>query len=292
MTDKRLGKGLRALIPSYSTEENDRYMDGSVPVENIIPNRNQPRQSFSDEGMEDLVNSIKENGILQPLTVRDLGDSRFELIAGERRFRAAQTVGLNTVPAYIIDVDTDVEMLEYALVENVQREDLNPIEESEGYAILSGKYNMTQEEISKKVGKSRPAIANSMRLLKLPPEIKRSVKTGEISAGHARAILGLRKSMQMVNLFQRVVKDGLSVRQTEELANRFAEISNVKPKKKTQSNKSAVILKYESELISTLGTKVTINRKNTGKGRINIEFYSDEDLERLLDIISNIEKME
>ncbi|MBC8214852.1 MAG: ParB/RepB/Spo0J family partition protein [Candidatus Marinimicrobia bacterium] len=292
MTDKRLGKGLRALIPSYSTEENDRYMDGSVPVENIIPNRNQPRQSFSDDGMEDLVNSIKENGILQPLTVRDLGENKYELIAGERRFRAAKTVGLKTVPTYIISVDTDVEMLEYALVENVQREDLNPIEESEGYAILSGKYNMTQEEISQKVGKSRPAIANSMRLLKLPPEIKRGVKTGEISAGHARAILSLRKSMQMLNLFQRVVNDGLSVRQTEELANRFSEISNVKPKNKSKTPKSPTLLQYESELISAFGTKVTINRKKTGRGKINIEFYSDEDLDRILDVISNIEKVE
>jgi len=191
MADKRLGKGLEALITSYSTDDGERYMDGAVPVEQIVSNRNQPRQEFNAEQMEELTASIKGAGILQPLTVREMGDDEFELIAGERRLRAAKQAGLKTVPVYILSVDADVEMMEYALVENIQRVDLNPLEEAEGYAILSGKYDLSQEEIAKRVGKSRPSIANSLRLLKLPPEIKSSLKSGKISAGHARAILGL-----------------------------------------------------------------------------------------------------
>ena len=206
MADKRLGKGLEALITSYSTDDGERYMDGAVPVEQIVSNRNQPRQEFNAEQMEELTASIKGAGILQPLTVREMGDDEFELIAGERRLRAAKQAGLKTVPVYILSVDADVEMMEYALVENVQRVDLNPLEEAEGYAILSGKYDLSQEEIAKRVGKSRPSITNSLRLLKLPPEIKSSLKSGKISAGHARAILGLRKSLQMMTLYQKIVR--------------------------------------------------------------------------------------
>ena len=162
MADKRLGKGLDALIPSYATD--DRHIDGAVPLTQIIPNRNQPRQEFNPEQMEELTASIKENGILQPLTVRELEGGNFELIAGERRLRAAKDAGLETVPVYILSVDADVEMMEYALVENIQRVDLKPLEKAEGYAILSGKYDLSQDEIAKRVGKSRPAIANALRL--------------------------------------------------------------------------------------------------------------------------------
>jgi ParB family chromosome partitioning protein len=155
MADKRLGKGLDALIPSYATD--DRHIDGAVPLTQIIPNRNQPRQEFNPEQMEELTASIKENGILQPLTVRELEGGDFELIAGERRLRAAKDAGLETVPVYILSVDADVEMMEYALVENIQRVDLKPLEKAEGYAILSGKYDLSQDDIAKRVGKSRPA---------------------------------------------------------------------------------------------------------------------------------------
>ena len=285
MADKRLGKGLEALITSYSTDS-DRYIDGAVPIEQIIPNCNQPRQEFNPEQMDELTASIKSSGILQPLTVREMGDGEFELIAGERRLRAAKAAGLETVPVYILSVDADVEMMEYALVENVQRVDLNPLEEAEGYAILSGRYNLSQEEIAKRVGKSRPAIANSLRLLKLPPQIKLSLKSGYISSGHARAILGLRKSLQMMTLYQKIVREKLSVRQTEDLVKKYSDSSSKSEKVKKVSSRSPEIARIENDLISYLGTKVVIRRDKKGKGKIQIEYYSESDLQRILEIIS------
>lgn len=284
---KRLGKGLKALIPEYSSEE-DRYMEDGIPIDSIIPNSSQPRQDFSESAMEDLINSIKENGILQPLTLRELGSGKYELIAGERRWRAAQIVGLDSVPGYIIGIESDVEMLEYAMVENVQRENLNAIEEAEGYAILSGKYNMTQDQIAKKVGKKRTTISNSLRLLKLAPEIKRSLRKGDISAGHARAILQLRKSTQMQNLFRKVIQEKLSVRQVEEIASNLIKPQSTTRTSKKKTRKSSVITEYENNLISTLGTKVQIHKTRKGTGKISISFYSKDDLERILELISSI----
>ena len=288
MADKRLGKGLEALITSYTTKDGDRYLDGAVPIEQIIANRNQPRQDFNPKEMQELTDSIKANGILQPLTVRDLDDGKFELIAGERRLRSAREAGLDTVPVYILSVEADVEMMEYALIENIQRVDLNPIEEAEGYAILCGKYNLAQEEIAKRVGKSRPAIANALRLLKLPPEIKSALKSGDISAGHARAILGVRKSLQMMTLYQKVIRSGLNVRQTEELVKNIAESSKELQKIQKSAPRNSEIVQIENNLISKFGTKVVIQKKRGGKGKIQIEFYSDSDLQRILDILTDI----
>ena len=287
MADKRLGKGLEALITSYTTKDGDRYLDGAVPIEQIIANRNQPRQDFNPKEMQKLTDSIKANGILQPLTVRDLEDGKFELIAGERRLRSAREAGLETVPVYILSVEADVEMMEYALIENIQRVDLNPIEEAEGYAILCGKYNLAQEEIAKRVGKSRPAIANSLRLLKLPPEIKSALKSGNISAGHARAILGVRKSLQMMTLYQKVIRSGLNVRQTEELVKNIAESSKELQKIQQSAPRNSEIVQIENNLISKFGTKVVIQKKRGGKGKIQIEFYSENDLQRILDILTD-----
>jgi len=288
MADKRLGKGLEALITSYTTKDGDRYLDGAVPIEQIIANRNQPRQDFNPKEMQELTDSIKANGILQPLTVRDLEDGKFELIAGERRLRSAREAGLETVPVYILSIEADVEMMEYALIENIQRVDLNPIEEAEGYAILCGKYNLAQEEIAKRVGKSRPAIANALRLLKLPPEIKSALKSGDISAGHARAILGVRKSLQMMTLYQKVIRSGLNVRQTEELVKNIAESSKELQKIQKSAPRNSEIVQIENNLISKFGTKVVIQKKRGGKGKIQIEFYSDSDLQRILDILTDI----
>ena len=287
MADKRLGKGLEALITSYTTKDGDRYLDGAVPIEQIIANRNQPRQDFNPKEMQELTDSIKANGILQPLTVRDLDDGKFELIAGERRLRSAREAGLDTVPVYILSIEADVEMMEYALIENIQRVDLNPIEEAEGYAILCGKYNLAQEEIAKRVGKSRPAIANSLRLLKLPPEIKSALKSGDISAGHARAILGVRKSLQMMTLYQKVMRSGLNVRQTEELVKNIAESSKELQKIQKSAPRNSEIIQIENNLISKFGTKVVIQKKRGGKGKIQIEFYSENDLQRILDILTD-----
>jgi len=288
MADKRLGKGLDALIPSYAMD--DRHIDSAVPLTQIIPNRNQPRQEFNPEQMEELTASIKENGILQPLTVRELEDGNFELIAGERRLRAAKDAGLETVPVYILSVDADVEMMEYALVENIQRVDLKPIEKAEGYAILSGKYDLSQDEIAKRVGKSRPAIANALRLLKLPPEIKSSLNSGKISTGHALAILGLRKSLQMMTLHQKVVREELSVRQTEALVKKYSESFKNNLKGKIVIPRQSDVIHIENELISLLGTKVAIKKNQKGKGKIQIEFYSENDFQRILEIISGSEK--
>ena len=288
MADKRLGKGLDALIPSYATD--DRHIDGAVPLTQIIPNRNQPRQEFNPEQMEELTASIKENGILQPLTVRELEDGNFELIAGERRLRAAKDAGLETVPVYILSVDADVEMMEYALVENIQRVDLKPLEKAEGYAILSGKYDLSQEDIARRVGKSRPAIANALRLLKLPPEIKSSLNSGKISTGHALAILALRKSLQMMTLHQKVVREELSVRQTEALVKKYSESFKNNLKVKIVAPKQSDVIHIENELISLLGTKVAIKKNQKGKGKIQIEFYSENDFQRILEIISGTEK--
>ena len=237
--------------------------------------------------MQELTDSIKANGILQPLTVRDLDDGKFELIAGERRLRSAREAGLETVPVYILSIEADVEMMEYALIENIQRVDLNPIEEAEGYAILCGKYNLAQEEIAKRVGKSRPAIANSLRLLKLPPEIKSALKSGDISAGHARAILGVRKSLQMMTLYQKVIRSGLNVRQTEELVKNIAESSKELQKIQKSAPRNSEIVQIENNLISKFGTKVVIQKKRGGKGKIQIEFYSENDLQRILDILTD-----
>ena len=289
MADKRLGKGLDALIPSYATD--DRHIDGAVPLTQIIPNRNQPRQEFNPEQMEELTASIKENGILQPLTVRELEGGNFELIAGERRLRAAKDAGLETVPVYILSVDADVEMMEYALVENIQRVDLKPLEKAEGYAILSGKYDLSQDDIAKRVGKSRPAIANALRLLKLPPEIKSSLNSGKISTGHALAILGLRKSLQMMTLHQKVVREELSVRQTEALVKKYSESFKNNLKVKIVAPKQSDVIHIENELISLLGTKVAIKKNQKGKGKIQIEFYSENDFQRILEIISGSEKI-
>ena len=288
MADKRLGKGLEALIPSYATESS--HIDGAVPIARIIPNRNQPRQEFDPKKLEELTASIKENGIIQPLTVRELDEDNFELIAGERRLRAAKDAGLETVPVYILSVDADVEMMEYALVENIQRVDLKPIEKAEGYAILSGKYDLSQDEIAKRVGKSRPAIANALRLLKLPPEIKSSLNSGKISTGHALAILALRKSLQMMTLHQKVIREELSVRQTEALVKKYSESFNNNLKVTEVTPKHSELAQIENELISLLGTKVIINKNKNGKGKIQIEFYSDDDFNRIFEIISNSEK--
>lgn len=286
---KRLGKGIEALISSYSTEENDRYIDGAIPLKNITPNKNQPRKEFDENAMSDLINSIRENGILQPVTVRPTKKGQYEIIAGERRFRAASALKLETIPAYILSVDTDVEMMEYAIIENVQREGLNPVEEAEGYAILSSKHGLSQEEISKKVGKSRPEISNTMRLMKLPPAIRNSLKIsrieGGISKGHARALLALRESTKMNTLFQKIINENLSVRQTEILVKKYSEKLTLNKKIKPKKN-SAHLMQVESDLMSRLGTKVIIQKHGKSKGKINIEFYSEDDLERIIQIIS------
>ena len=215
--NKVLGKGLDALIKRYDSEESNRYLSGQIPIEKIKPNPNQPRQDFNQAKLEELKLSIKKNGVLQPITVKELDDGNYEIIAGERRYRAAKAVGLQWIPAFTVQISNESEMMEYALIENIQRVDLNAIEEAEGYAILSGKHNLKQREIAERVSKSRTEISNKLRLLKLPPIIKDSLRNNQITYGHARALITIKKSPKMIAIFYKIINNKLSVRDTEKI---------------------------------------------------------------------------
>ena len=287
--NKPLGIGLEALIPNYQTDDsNENYID-HVETKLIVPNSNQPRQIFSDQNMQDLVDSISENGILQPLTVRLLSDDSYELIAGERRLRAAKKLKLKKVPVYVIDVQDDDEMLKLALIENIQRDNLSSIEEAEGYAILRGKYSISESDLAKKIGKNRSTIANKLRLTKLPPQLKDVLrsKDPDFSEGHARALLSLRQSTKMKNLFRRIKRDKLSVRETENLVKSLKSSKKIKnPIKTLKQNKYNT--NHENSLIEHLGTKVAINNTKNNNV-INIHFSDNEDLDRIINLILNEE---
>lgn len=285
--NKPLGIGLEALIPNYQTEDSDGSYIDHVEINLISPNSNQPRQIFSDKNMQDLVNSIDENGILQPLTVRLSGKNSYELIAGERRLRAAKKLNLKKVPVYIIDVKKDDDMLKLALIENIQRDNLSSIEEAEGYALLRGKYSISETELAKMIGKNRSTIANKLRLNKLPPDIKNVLRSKDpnFREGHARALLSLRESKKIKNIYRRIKRDKLSVRETEKLVKSLSsskKVSNI-PISKTLNSK---ISKYENSLVDYLGSKVIIN-KSKNKKFINIRFSNNEDLERIIELILN-----
>lgn len=270
-----LGRGLDALIPI----ERVGYGYVLLGVEEMRPNLFQPRKDFDEEGIEELASSIQEKGIIQPLVVRK-GESGYEIIAGERRWRAAQRVGLTKVPV-IIKEASDREALELALVENLQREDLNPVEEAAAYEQLIEDFGLTHDEISKRIGKERSTITNQLRLLKLPDEIKQALVRGEITAGHARAILSLQSYSQSKDVLESIKRDKLSVRKTEKLIHKLSE-------QKERVNKLYEVDPYiqhlTDELKKTFGTQVKIIDKE-GKGRIEIEYYSKNELERLIEIL-------
>ena len=274
---KVLGKGLEALIKMHDTEENHRYLSGQILIDKIKPNKDQPRQFFNDEQMNDLKKSIQKSGVLQPITVRELSDGEYMIIAGERRYRASKSLGLKWIPAYSVKIAEDSAMMEYALVENIQRVNLNAIEEAEGYAILRGKYNLSQKNIANKVAKSRSEIANKMRLLKLPPVIKDSLRDGTISYGHARALITIRKSKDMIMIYHRAINNNLSVRETEFLVKQS--INKAIPKKTDKKN---IFLKFTNKLSSVFDTtiKIKMNKKETGM--IQINFQSLKHLQELI----------
>ena len=281
-----LGKGLGALISQYSTNENEGYVDDSISISKIKPNKNQPRKEFDKLKMEELKSSIQENGILQPIAVREIKKNHYEIIAGERRYRAAKEIGLKTIPVYILSVDSESEIMEYALIENIQRVDLDPIEESEAYALLKSKYNLSQNEISKKVGKSRSLIANSLRLLKLPTSIKDDIKRKKLTMGHAISLLSLQSKTQMLAIADRIKKKKLSVRNTEEIVSKINQ-SSTKKIFRVQPKEIRALNLLESKLIHKYGTKVSISTNKAKKGRIVLEYYSKDDLNRILDILIN-----
>lgn len=271
-----LGKGLDALIP----EKTEGVLQ--LEISRIFPGE-QPRKTFKDEALKELAASIKEKGILQPILVSRSGDGSFKLIAGERRWRAAQLVGLKKIPALVKDVASR-DSLEIALIENIQREDLNPIETADAFHRLMKDFNLTQEELSERVGKERATVANYLRLLKLPDEIKMLIYNGSLSMGHARAVLSIEGRANQVDAVRKVIKKGLSVRETEALVKNISSGAGKKTKHASK-HKDPQIASLEEKLIKSLGTKARIYPKGKKAGKIEIEYYSLDELDRLLEIL-------
>lgn len=274
-----LGRGLGALIPGIEKEEEAKKQDYFYcDIELIRPNRFQPRTAFSEDDLQELAESIKNQGVLQPLLVRQ-DDAGYELIAGERRLRAAKRAGLAQVPVVIKRV-SDGKLLEMSLVENIQRENLNPIEEAEAYHRLITQLNLTQDQASARVGKSRSAVANFLRLRQLPQQIKASISEGALSMGHARALLGTDSSAQQLAAWRAVISKGLSVRETENLVRRM-KTEKKKPRAAADRSEQIYLSGLAEDLSRHFGTKIQI-KKDGQKGRVEIEFYSNDDLERLI----------
>ena len=283
MTKKVLGRGLQALIPEpYTHLIEDSKQLIQVELSRIRPNPYQPREEMDGASLEDLKRSIVEKGVLQPLILRQQGDG-YELIAGERRYRAAKEAQLETVPAIVMDIVEPEEMLELSLIENIQREDLNPIDEAKAYKRLMEEYALTQEQVAQKVGKERSTIANFLRLLQLPSSVQEKLKTGQISMGHARTLLALEKESDQESLCEKIVNRGLSVRRVEELVRNIVHDRALSTGRRGPK-KPAQVLALEEKLRQFFGTQVRI-RQTLDKGKIEIEFYSSEDLDRLIELL-------
>lgn len=313
MADKSaLGKGLNALIPSdkqeKQAEEGDdessgpvsQFEDGTrllgrvaeVAIERIRPNPYQPRQEFNDDALDELASSIDELGVIQPITVRALGDGEFEIISGERRLRAARRADIDRLPAFIRKASSE-EMLEMALVENVQREELNPIEVALGYQRLMEECGLTQEKVAEKVSKSRATVANFLRLLRLPPRVQAALRDKEVAMGHARALITLDDEEAQVNLLEEVIEDDLTVREVERRARNWHDDSDETtegeedpaPPSGSPDRAELQLDDFRNKLRSQFGTQVQINHKSDGEGSIEIAYYSEEDLERLVELM-------
>lgn len=297
----RLGRGLDALIKRDSIPEDTSSAPSHQPeasaiwkiaIVKIRANRFQPRKDFSTESLEDLKNSIRESGLIQPITVRRVENGMFELISGERRFRAMRELGMAEIPSYVLEVGSDAKMLELALTENLQREDLNPIEIAAGYQRLVDECSLTQEEVATKVGKDRATVANFLRLLKLPAEIQMALVSGTISAGHARALLALNDKEELFSLFRKTVKNGLNVRQVEKevrgilgKGEKAVRSTGTKDRALSASSQDPSMLDLIDKVRRHLATKVKIDYGSNHTGEIRIEFYTDDDLERIIDLI-------
>jgi ParB family transcriptional regulator, chromosome partitioning protein len=280
---KGLGKGLGAYFSEASKEETIQ----EIKLKELRPNPYQPRKTFQQEAINELKDSIIEHGILQPLVVRK-SIKGYEIVVGERRFRAAKEAKLETVPAVVRDL-TEQQMMELAVLENLQREDLNPIEEGLAYQTLMEKLKLTQEEVAKRLGKSRPHVANHIRLLSLPPKVQEFISNGKISMGHGRALLGLRQKSKIPVVVDMVMNDSLNVRQLEKLIQQLNE--NVsRETKKPEKKKDVFIQEREHSLRERFGTTVTI-KQNKNKGKIEIEFFSSDDLERILEMLDQDESL-
>ncbi len=279
-TRNGLGKGLEALIPQLADDRLNEIVH--IRVDELVPNPYQPRRDFNFEKLDELVNSIKEHGVLQPIVVRKRISGGFEIVAGERRFRAVQLAGLPTIPALVREI-SDKEAMEIALIENLQRDDLNPVELAEAYKRFMELFSLTQEQLADRVGMSRSHVANLMRLLSLPFEVLEDVSRGTISMGHARALLSLKDNNLMQSIVDKIKTDGLSVREVELLVQKSENV----PRETKQKDKRVhpQIKAYEDNLRELLGTPVKIKDKN-GKGKIEIDYFNEDDLSRILQLIS------
>ena len=276
-----LGRGLNALLGDPVLQDQG---EGSVslPISQVEPGLNQPRKRFDPEALAELADSIREHGIIQPLTVRRLSSGYYQIIAGERRWRAAKQAGLDEVPAVIIEAD-DRKVMEIGLIENLQREDLNPAEEARGYQVLMNEYGMTQDQVAQRMGKSRPAVTNALRLLNLPEDLMALVEEGKLSAGHARALLGAPTPALQRQGARAVLDKGLSVRQTEALVKALQK--EKKPKVRSEDMLAIYLADLEKNLGSQLGRKVHIQHRGK-KGKLELEYYSEDDLETLLRLLN------
>ena len=285
--ERGLGRGLGALLGDAALQSQEGG-SLSLPISQVEPGLKQPRKRFDEESLQDLADSIRIHGVIQPLTVRRLSSGYYQIIAGERRWRAAKLAGLTEVPAVIIEAD-DRKVMELGLIENLQREDLNPIEEANGYKVLLDEYGLTQEEVAQRVGKSRPAVANALRLLALPDPVHQLLEEGRLSAGHARAILAAPTGELQKKLAGKVVAEGLSVRQTEALAKRLAagEQEKAAPRPPAGPDLSLYLREAEKSLSGRFGRRVHIvnGRK---KGKIELEYYNPEDLNTLLELLERL----
>ncbi len=298
-----LGKGLNALIPRVSqftereinlrkdklpADDGRSGVVASIEIAKINPNPYQPREDFDKEALDELKRSIVEKGIIQPITVRRADSGKYEVVSGERRIRASMEAGLTHIPAYIIDVPQDEEMLELALIENIQREHLNPMEIAIGYQRLIQECRCTQEDIAKRIGKDRTTVTNFIRLLKLPKEIQESLRKNEITMGHARALINVPSERLQLVIWRKILKQGLPVRRVELLVR-----DTVEPKEKAsaviEKIPSSDVSEIESRLQHILGTKVRVKPKGDGQGEIMIDYYSNDDLDRILDIFAIVE---
>ena len=285
-TNKGLGRGLGALLGDFSDETPEQSAYRQLPIYKVEPNPDQPRQDFDEEELQALSESIAIHGVIQPLTVREMPNGYFQIIAGERRWRAARLANLSEVPVVVIEAD-DKKAMELALIENLQRQDLNPVEEALGYQSLMADHGLTQEEAASRVGKSRPAVANALRLLQLPQDVLEMLRSGKLTAGHARAVLSIKTEKKQLEAARKIAALGLSVRQAELLCRNM---SKEQPAKEPVATLAVdYVAECEKSLSKRLGRGVKIvNGKR--KGRFELEFYGQEDLQKLLDALMKLEK--
>ena len=286
-----LGRGLDALISTNDVQTEGSSTINEIDVARIVPNPNQPRRDFDEESLQELAGSIAEIGIVQPITLRKMDDGTFQIIAGERRWRASKQAGLRTIPAYIRTAD-DENMMEVALIENIQREDLNAVEIALAYQHLIEQYGLTQEKLSERIGKNRTTITNYLRLLRLPAPIQMALQNKEIDMGHARPLLALDNPTLQIKLFQQIIKEKLSVRKVEEMVKALTEGESVKSGGKKITPKGARLPEEYNALRSSLSkffqTKVQLTCSEKGKGKISIPFANEGELERIIELFDRI----